>query len=281
LAGKTGSFGIVKIALVVILVIAIAEAAALWFLVLSPSMEASKPKRVLIVGNPSGEMLSLLTSEDYKMAGISVDKVVQDAQVSKETLSNADLVIMQGEEYCDNTLTAYSALRKERAAAQMNAPPWDQKNLKFVLIGNACSRSKNSQLVGWTALFFEATRIRDAGVFALSKAPLKQELIDGKFVVEVWDHPIFNGIANYGFYGSVFVFDNAPRASVLASIARGNVSMEDTIRGAYSGVPAVVKIGGDDLYYAFDAGNLNVSSRNLFLNSLLHMANNYPYCDAR
>ncbi|MFH0923040.1 MAG: hypothetical protein V1811_03195 [Candidatus Micrarchaeota archaeon] len=203
---------------------------------------------VLIIGSPSQTLLDTLASEDFKIAGVTVTKVVSDSQVTAKDLDGANLVIMQGEEYCDNTLRLY--LNK--------AGP------NLLIVGNACSRSQYRSSIGFNALLWEqefAGHVDRA--LELSDAPLASNDLSGKFVIDSAYHQLFSGILNYGFSGEVTVF-KPHRSFVIASICDENDSNYDL---SCEGVPAIVEMqtAPSALYFAFDP---STTSRNLFFNAM-------------
>jgi len=255
------------VALVALVLIVIAESAALAFFLgpILPNL-GKHTINVLVIGTPSENVMSLLETENYRIAGVNVTAVLADAQVTEETLSKADIVIMQGEEYCDRTLDAYASV------------PWDNfRKIKFIIIGNACSQSHSSNIAGWSALIYMSRQPEGiAGVIrylSVASMPMKSTEWNGKFIVDAQDHEILNGIVNFEYSGRVWLFDRAHKGFVLASLSEGVPDMESQITGRYSSTPAIVNVNigfGSTVYFAFDP---STTSRNMFLNTLLYLSN--------
>lgn len=263
------------LAVVVLAVVAVGEFAIILNQLVLPAFSQVKTIKVLGVGAFSEGLALMLEADDYRIAGIQLQAVLPDSKVTERDLNEADLVIMQGEVYCDNTLEIY-VKEKKRIAAE-----WEKKRIggippsrKFLIIGNACSRSAALTATGWRALVEEKIRREEIAlpfverVYVLADGPLEAKQIAGRLVIENTNHEIFNGIVNYNFDGNVFVFSKAPKFFVLASITDGNVTWEQVLEGNYTGIPAIAEIS-DGIYFAFDP---STGSRNLLLNTLLYLA---------
>ncbi len=110
-----------KIALIVVLaLVAVIEFTVLFAIWNST---AEKPINVLVIGTPSQTMLNLLYSEDYKIALNGEVKSASDAQVTQDDFKKANVVIMQGEEYCDNALSQYVASLNAKDAKKLVDSP--------------------------------------------------------------------------------------------------------------------------------------------------------------
>ncbi len=89
---------------------------------------------------------------------------------------------------------------------------------------------------------------------------------DGRFKIIAQDHPIFNGILNFGFSDKlVNVFPNA-NSNVLAYVDM--YGGKPTSPATYAIVESQGFLSGKTLYFAFDP---STTSRNLFLNVLLYI----------
>ncbi len=259
-----------KIGLILFLaLVAIAELVLL--IALWNSTVSEKPVNLLVIGSPSQTMVNLIYAEDYKIVLGGEVKIVSDAQVTQDDFKKAIVVIMQGEEYCDNALNQY--------VASLDAKKSGLK--KFIAIGNACSLSNRFSYIGWD-LLVEALHKQETGkylladitnrgsfrIFQISDKRITTTLVDGKFVIEDEDNPMFNSIINFGFNGEAFVFNKAPKHSVLATLASGQISFEQVLDGDYEGIPAIIK-PHNTIYFAFDP---STTSRNMFLNTILYTA---------
>jgi len=250
-----------NLAIGVLLIIAVAEFAVIWTFLMLPSQ---KTFNVLVVGTPSESIRSSLYSEQFKLAGINVIGIVSDSQVSKPMLEKADIVLMQGEEYCDNTVNLFYDI-----ARRPYSPSSPSIKTKVIAIGNACSRSQRSSTVGFTALLFDGNQ---PPLFPLSDKPVESRQVNARF--QIWDNnnPIFNAILNQDFSGNVFVYDQIPKPYVIAYFVEGSFSSEQLIRGDYEGIPAIVQIDllpNTFVYFSFEPSTLGPSGNyGLFLNAL-------------
>jgi hypothetical protein len=249
------------VAIIVLGVIAVAELALLWHVVFP---QEKKTIDVLFIGEPSQSMLDLLSSEDYQLSGVTLHGALLDAEVTPESFKGLDVIVMQGEEYCDNALSAFVAANASR---------------RFLIVGNACSRSQNYGATGWNALVIQRLselhqgyRVadKDARPLALGEGSLGSRTVSGRLLITSAYDPLFNGILNFGFEGNAFVFKTYPSFK-LAVLTDDMISQQELYEGNYSSIPAIVRMdagGANAVYFAFDP---STTSRNMLLNALLDL----------
>lgn len=243
---------------VVILLLALAcivEFSVIYTQVISPSRPV-RHLNIVAIGKLSDSMEQLLSTNEtigispavYGNIDIEDDLfgTYADSQVTPEVFSNADVVLMQGEEFCDNSL---NSLKK-----YINNPSYQSGKhfgWKFIIIGNACSLSKESKLVGLEALL-DSKDSELATLVSLTKgSSLQEKSLHSNFEIFSQGDPSFFGALNQEFNGKAFVYDNVPKGFVLAYFVDQKPSLKDGLNGNYQGIPAIVRIGYST-YFSFD-----------------------------
>jgi len=257
----SGSYGESLIPLVLILVLAIFIAAKMGYMDLHsvPIVGSLFPApyiRVLVVGQASAQLEYMLKSEDMRIAGITYAGSISQDAVVPGALDNFDIIILQGSTVCDRT--SRSAITQRVKAGG-----------KLMVIGDACTRvTDDPNALGWDigiGLLGDVMPVTYGGVIMHEKTGEGRVYADGRFKIIASDHPMFNGVVNFQFTGTLTnVYPNS-NANVLAYI--------DTYMGAAS--PATFGVlesqgflSGKTVYFAFDPGT---TSRTMLQNALLYM----------
>ncbi len=213
--------------------------------------------KVVVFGHASQAMDTLLKSEDYRIAGITYLGSLPINVVYPNQLNNYDIIILQGQKVCDRTARKAIADRVKGGA-------------KLIVVGNACTEvSDDRNAIGW-----------DVGIGSLGDVmPVKygkvqlHEIVgpdsvfaDGKFKIIAQDHPMFNSIINFGFYGSLTNIFPTNTGNVLAYV--DTYLGKQTSPSTFAIVESQGLFGGKTIYFAFDP---STTSRNMFMNTLLYV----------
>lgn len=213
--------------------------------------------KVIVIGRASPAMDYLLKAEDYRIAGIAYAGSINQEVVVPGTLNNFDIIILQGNAVCDRTARKTIADRVKNGG-------------KLIVVGNACTRvSDDPNAVGWDigiGLLGDVMPVRFGGVLMHEKTGRERIFADGKFKIVAPDHPVFNGITNFGFTGELTnVFPNA-NSDVLAYV--DTYMGRPTSPATFAIVESKGFLAGKTVYFAFDPAT---TSRNMFLNTLLYV----------
>ncbi len=240
-------------------------------LLLQAYLPATLPQpdvRVMIVGQPSGALQTLLNSEDFRLAGIRWIKTADQGQVQPEDFAGADVVIFQGQEFCPQALDEFAQFLEDHPPDVFRRPP------NQLLFGNACSRVPANPLIGWNALLWDKTIHNDlAQYYTIGQDALPR--FERGYMVVTTDHRVFNGIKN-DYVTNAVLYRTYP-TWVLAQVADERPMQPQYIDGSFSKGNIVVLqengYGGTALYVgfepAYDADS--IGSRNLVLNALLYL----------
>ncbi len=202
---------------------------------------------ILIVGNPSPDLLELLEREDIIIEGINVTKTVSDEEVKPGDFIGADIILFTGQEYCPNAVNAFVNAYFNETGSRLQKPPAQ------LVLGNACSRTYESNFVGWGALVEQKVlAIREVQddeyiqYFAISKASLEEK---NGYMIITQDHPIFNGVKNTETKS--VTYQGYP-SNVLAVLSEVKPSAVELRAGKFSWNPAIVEQSfeaGTQLYF--------------------------------
>ncbi|MBI2446067.1 hypothetical protein HYV43_06785 [Candidatus Micrarchaeota archaeon] len=235
-----------------------------------PATLPQSPVRVLLVGQPSGALQTLLESEDFRLEDIRMIKTADQSQVRPEDYSDADVVIFQGQEHCPQALDSFVGYLEKNPPALWRPTP------NQLFFGNACSRIPGSNLTGWKALLQEKTGPADiAQYYSLGQGPLPQ--LERGYLIVTTEHRIFNGIKN-DYVNRPVLYRTYPTWT-LAQVTLQRPDNTQYLDGNFSqgNIIALQEggFGGTALYVGFEPAydSQSIGSRNLVLNSLLYLAN--------
>lgn len=241
------------------------------FLLLQVYLPSTLPQhavRVMVVGQPSGALETLLNVEEFRLEDIQWVKTVEQSQVKPDDFAGVDVVIFQGQEYCPQALDAFVEYLQRNPPNLLARPP------NQLFFGNACSRTPESQWVGWKALLFEKTYDNDiAQYYTIGQDKLPR--LERGYMVITNNHRIFNGIKNDDVTRPV-LYRTYP-TSVLAQVAEKRPTQAQYLDGDFSQGNIVVLqeggYGGTALYMGFEPtyDAESIGSRNLVLNALLYL----------
>jgi hypothetical protein len=260
-----GSHAESLIPLILIVILAIFIAGKLGWMDLSsiPLVGSLFPKpniKVLVVGHASPAMETLLKSEDYRLAGIMYAGSFPQEYIVPGVLKNFDIIIIQGSQVCDRPA------RKEITDKTKSGG-------KLMVVGDACTRvTDDPNAAGWDVgigTLGDVIPVEYGGVMFHEKTGRTQLFADGKFRIVAPDHPMFNGITNYGFYGTLTSVRPTSTSDVLAYV--DTYGGKITAPATFAIVESKGFLAGKTLYFAFDPANMDISSRNMFLNALLYV----------
>ncbi len=228
------------------------------------------PKTVVgVVGRASPAMQSLLSSEDFRVAGITFAGSIDQRVVYKGVLNNFDIIIAQGDPVCDRTA------RKTMADSV-------KAGKKLIIIQDACTRvSDDRAAFGWDIGIGSLGDVTPVIIGGVSKElePWTTQPVTGKFKIIEQDHPMFNGVKNFQF-NSYLTFITVPKANadILAYIDASSIG-RPTNEAYFAIVESKGLLAGKTMYFAFDPATVAVApefggqgvGRNMFLNTLLYL----------
>ncbi len=254
---------VIPLVLIVILAVFIAGKFGLVDLSSIPGVGGLFPKpyiKVVVIGHESEALRSVMTAEDFRVAGVNYIGSIPQEAITPGSLNSYDIIVLQGSTVCDRTARKVIADRVKAGG-------------KLIVVGDACTRvTDDANAVGWDigiGSLGDVIPVTYGGVlFHESTGQSTVSVPSGKFKIIAPDHPIFNGIKNFGFTGVVTrVLPNA-NSNALAYIDTyfGRVTAPAT----FAIVESQGLLTGKTLYYSFDPG-LAFASRNMLLNSLLYL----------
>ncbi|NUN11271.1 hypothetical protein HUU53_01355 [Candidatus Micrarchaeota archaeon] len=213
-----------------------------------------------VLGTPSEALLKELRSEDARIAGITYIAALPQEAVVKGSLKNFDIIIMQGEIFCDRT--AREAVRDAV-----------QGGKKLLLIGNACTRVHDDRTVyGWDFVLKDVVPVKLSNIQAHEIVGPESRSVNGRVRIISQDHPIFNGLQGLQFSGTVTSIFPTPNSDVLAYVDEyGNNPVGPA---EFAIIESKGLLAGKTMYFAFDPGTMISSGkggRNMFISTLLYL----------
>lgn len=213
--------------------------------------------KVVVIGSASPQLEYLLSTEVMRQTGITYAGSISQEVVVPGSLKNFDLIILQGRTVCDRTARKTIADRVKSGG-------------KLIVIGDACTRvNDDPNALGWDigiGSLGDVMPVTYGGVLMHEKTGRSRLYADGKFKIIAPDHPMFNGIVNFGFSGTLTnVYPNA-NANVLAYV--DTYMGKPTSPATFAIVESSGLFTGKTIYYAFDPGT---TSREMLQNALLYL----------
>ncbi|MFH1779737.1 MAG: hypothetical protein ABH803_01160 [Candidatus Micrarchaeota archaeon] len=260
-----GSFFESAIPLILIVVLGLFIAARFGYLDLSGvpligSLVPSSSVDIAVIGNPSQVLVNELRSRDATLAGIKYMGHLPQEAVVGSALDKYDLIILQGEVYCDRT--AREAIR--------NAV---QGGTKLLVVGNACTRVHNDKTVyGWDFVLKDVIPVKLSNIQAHEPVGPESITVNGKLTIVSQDHQMFMGILNPRFSGTVTSVYPAANADILALVSEYGSSPVGPSEFAIMESKGL--LSGKTMYFAFDPGTMIAEGnggRNMFIASLLYL----------
>ncbi len=262
-SGGSHAESLIPLVLIVILAVFIAGKMGMVDLSSIPVAGSLFPKsniKVLVVGHASPAMETMLKSEDYRMAGIMYAGSFPQEYIVPGVLKNFDIIILQGTQVCDRPARMEIANRAKSGG-------------KLIVVGDACTRvTDDPNAAGWDVgigTLGDVIPVEYAGILFHESTGRTQVFADGKFRIVQPYHPMFNGIINYGFYGTLTSVRPSASSDVLAYV--DTYGGKITAPATFAIVESKGFLSGKTLYFAFDPANMDISSRNMFLNALLYV----------
>lgn len=219
--------------------------------------------KIAVVGHSSDSLKQMLQSEDFRIAGVQYAADLRQDFIVPGVLDGFDIVILQGSPVCDRTARKVIADRIKAGG-------------KLIVVGDACIRvNDDPNAIGWDigiGSLGDVIPVTYRGVLfhEVVNARGSVEVSGGKFRVVSVDHPMFNGIKNFAFSGTVTeVLPNA-NAKVLAYI--DSIGGRPTSPATFGIIESQGLLAGKTLYFGFDPGTTQTGgSRNMVLNTLLYL----------
>ena len=224
--------------------------------------------KVVVIGNPSTGIETLLNAQDFRMAGVTYMGNIDQADVYPGTLDQFDIIILQGQQICDRTSRMVIANRVKAGG-------------KMIVIQDACTKvSDDTTVVGWDIGIGALGDVMPVqiGGYTRQYEPIKKTSITGNFKIIPINHPIFpSGQKDFSFTSSfVQVLPSATVASnILAFVDVGSSTSSDaaTQPAYFAMVESNSLLSGKVIYFAYDPSSMVSQDvgRNLFLNTLLYL----------
>ena len=218
--------------------------------------------KIGVVGHASLNMANLLQAEDFRIAGIQYLGDLDQTAIYPGVLNQFDIIMLQGEQICDRTARKVIADKVKSGG-------------KLIVVADACTKvHDDNTVVGWDVGIGTLGDIMPVIVGGVTHEyePVRRTSITGKFKIVVVDHPIFpRGQKNFQFSGSVVKVIPNGRVdnNILAYVDTSSQQVTDP--AVFAIVESKSLLAGKVMYFAFDPGNLEYSSRNMFLNTLLYL----------
>ncbi len=251
------------IPLVLIAILAIFVAAKFGFIDVSgvPILSALVPAPVIkvgVVGHASSDLKNMLEAEVFRVQGVRYAGDIPQEVLYPGVLDNFDIIVVQGTQICDRTA-------REVIADKVKAGG------KLILVGDSCTRvTDDPNAVGWDVGIGTMGDVVPAlvGGPTHEREPIKRVGVSGKFKVIEPDHPLFNGIKNFGFNGNLVEVYPKANANVLAFIDE-SASGRVTLPAQYAILESKGLLTGKVVYLAYDP--TVGTSREMFLNLVLYL----------
>ncbi|MFH0836486.1 MAG: hypothetical protein V1834_04975 [Candidatus Micrarchaeota archaeon] len=268
--GQTKSYGESLIPLILIVILGLFIAAKFGYVDLSGvpflgELFGTSFLKVIVVGHASPEMEALMKSEDFALAGVTyAGDLPQQSVISADVLKNFDIIIVQGTRICDRPA------RKALGDAVKSGK-------KMILIADACTAVSDDVNAGTWDLGIgslgDVVPATYSGVLMHERTGSGWTNVNqGSFKIIAVDHPMFNGIFNHEFSGTVINVLPKANSDVLAYIDQYAGSV--TAPATFGIIESKGFMGGKTLYFAFDPStnvNTAMGSRNMFMNALLYL----------
>ncbi|MEK6924128.1 MAG: hypothetical protein AABW54_02735 [Candidatus Micrarchaeota archaeon] len=216
-----------------------------------------------VVGRSSYDMRALLESEDYRVTGVYFAGDIDQKVIYPGVLNNFDVIILQGESTCDRTARKVIADRVKAGG-------------KLIVVGDACTRvSDDRAAYGWDigiGSLGDVVPVVGGGV-TKELEMLQTNAVRGKFKVVAVNHPVFNGVKNFGFDSEITAITvPKPNAEILAYIDASSIG-KVTAPSLFAIVESKGLFSGKTIYFAFDPATVAAqgTGRNMFLNTLLYL----------
>lgn len=267
-APSSGKFGESAIPLILIAILAIFLAGRFGIVDFSsvPILNSIFPSpkiTVGVVGRSSYDMRALLESEDYRVTGVYFAGDIDQKVIYPGVLNNFDVIILQGESTCDRTARKVVADRVKAGG-------------KLIVVGDACTRvSDDRAAYGWDigiGSLGDVVPVVGGGV-TKELEMLQTNAVRGKFKVVAVNHPMFNGVKNFGFDSEITAITvPKPNAEILAYIDASSIG-KVTAPSLFAIVESKGLFSGKTIYFAFDPATVAAqgTGRNMFLNTLLYL----------
>ncbi|MFQ5405831.1 MAG: hypothetical protein ACE5DI_01600 [Candidatus Micrarchaeia archaeon] len=261
--GSEQSGGESLIPLVLIAVLAVFVAAKFGFIDVSgvPILSALVPAPVIkvgVIGRASSDLKTMLETEVFRVQGIRYAGDIPQNALYAPTLDNFDIIIVQGTTVCDRTAREVISDRVKGGG-------------KLIIVGDACTRvTDDPNAVGWDVGIGTLGDVVPAVVGGPTheREPIKRSGVSGKFKVIAVDHPIFNGIKNFGFHGNIVEVYPKSNSKVLAFVDE-SASGRTTLPAQYAILESRSLLAGKVIYLAYEP--TQKTSREMFLNMLLYL----------
>ncbi|OIO28421.1 hypothetical protein AUJ16_01205 [Candidatus Micrarchaeota archaeon CG1_02_60_51] len=259
----TGSYGESLIPLVLILILGIFIAGKLGYIQLNslPVVGSLFPApyiNVIVIGHASPQLEYYLKSENYRVAGINYMGYVPQEAVVPGTLNKFDIIILQGSTICDRTARRTITDRVKAGG-------------KLMVIGDACTRvNDDPNALGWDigiGLLGDVMPVTYGGVLMHEATGQSRIYAEGKFRIIAPDHPMFNGIKNSQFSGTLTNVYPTANANVLAYIE--TYMGKPTSPATFGILESQGFLSGKTIYFAFDPGTQ--TGREMLQNTLLYL----------
>ena len=256
------SYGESLIPLVLILVLAVFIAGKLGYVDLHsmPVVGSLFPApyiRVLVIGSASPQLEYNLKAETMRMAGITYAGSINQEAVVPGSLNSFDIIILQGATVCDRTARSAIASRVKAGG-------------KLIVVGDACTRvNDDPNALGWDigiGLLGDVMPVTYGGVLMHEKTGQSRVYADGMFKIISSDHPMFNGITNFQFSGTLTNVYPTSNSNVLAYI--DTYMGKPTSPATFGIIESQGFLSGKTMYFAFDPGS---TSREMLQNTLLYL----------
>jgi len=269
--GKRGqqSYAESVIPILLIIILAVFIAAKFGYLDLSsmPLVGGLFPPsyiRIAVVGSPSPQLQSYLSSEQYRLAGVSYAVPINQLAVYPGVLKNFDIIILQNSRVCDRT-------------ARMEIANAVKSGKKLIVIGDACTAvTEDPTAVGWDVgigLIGDVMPVTYSGnLFHERSGQTLVTIRQGKFQIIDQESPVFNGIVNHGVFQDTYVnVFPKPNSQVLALVEE--FGGKPTAGTTYAIIESKgMFTAGKVIYFSFDPSTASPTGQyHLFLNTLLYL----------
>ncbi len=252
-----------KIHFFALLGLAVVLAGCLFGPTVSDDPAGGLPIKILAVGHASLPLKQMLQSEDFRIKGIQYATDLRQDFIVPGVLDGFDVIILQGSPVCDRTAREVIADRVKEGG-------------KLIVIGDACTRMNDDpNAIGWSIgnnSLGDVIPVTYRGKLHTenTNASGNVQASGGKYRIVAVNHPMFNGIYNFSFSGTVTeVLPNA-NAKVLAYI--DNVGGRSLPPATFGIIESQGVLSGKTIYFSFDPGTtISGGSRNIVLNTLLYL----------
>ena len=235
--------------LVLILIVGFLVALNLGFLDRVPLIEGitgEKVSNVLLVGTPSSETRSVLTSEDAKASKINVAGPIDPENVFKQNLANYNIVLIQGNPFMPRHV-------------RETLKEFVQKGGKLIIVQNAATQVKGStEASDWSYVFGETVPVK-CSLSPTDKPGACTTIISvqGQFFPLDQEHAIVKGISATETRGWQILN--------VTSTGRDIAFIRGTDNKFYNAITVQTNlVGGKVVYFNYDPGLL----RGVLLNTV-------------